>query len=84
MVNTQPRSARSSPEKDDQAGEDADEGLAGEVVGLLRAVQAQVAGDGRGEVAVEDLERPGRARLGGGEDVVEGQSRWHAPPPPDR
>src|SRR3712207_6990233 len=34
-------------------------------------------GHRRGQVAVEDLERPRRARLGRDEHVVEGQSRPH-------
>ena len=62
-----------------QPGEDADEGLAGEVVGLDGAVQAQVTGDRRGQVAVEHLERPAGPGLRGGEDVVERQSCPHTP-----
>ena len=58
MVKTQAAQAVLVAGEAGQAGEDAEEGLAGQVVGLGRAVQPQVAGDGRGEVAVEHLEGP--------------------------
>ena len=67
------------PAEAGQAGEDAEEGLAGQVVGLGRAVQPEVAGHGGRQVAVEDLERPGGTRLRRGQDVVEGQSRSASP-----
>ena len=54
-----------------QPREDSEEGLAGEVLGFGRALQAQVAGDGRGEVSVETLESPRRARARRVEDLVE-------------
>ena len=77
MVKTQARRRVLVAAEAGQAGEDTDERLAGQVVGLGRAVQAQVPGDGRREVAVEHLEGPGRAGLRRSEDVVEGQTRPH-------
>ena len=54
-------------------------------------MQPQVPGDHRREIAVEDLECPRRPRLGGRQDVVEGQTRSHCTSaiddprsPPDR
>jgi hypothetical protein len=61
-----------------QAGEDADEGLAGQVVRLGRALQAQVAGHSRGQIAVEDLECPAGARVRGSQHLGEGRSDGQA------
>lgn len=64
-----------------QPREDTEEGLAGEVLGFGRALQAQVAGDGRGEVSIETLESPRRARARRVEDLVEPFADRQSEPP---
>ena len=65
-----------------QPREDSEEGLAGEVLGFGCPLQAQVAGDGRGEVGIETLERPRRARARRVEDLVEPFSDRQSEPSP--
>ena len=84
MVNTQRAQGVLVPAEAGQTGEDTEERLAGQVVGLGGAVQPQVAGDHGREIAVEDLEGPGGAGLRGGQDVVEGRPVRMHPPPVDR
>ena len=65
-----------------QPREDTEEGLAGEVLGFGRALQAQVAGDRRGEIGIEALESPRRARARRVEDIVERLSDRQSEPSP--
>jgi hypothetical protein len=65
-----------------QPCEDSEEGLAGEVVGFGRALQAQVACDGRCDVGIETLESPRRARARRVEDLVEPFSDRQSEPSP--
>ncbi len=60
----------------------AQEGLRYEVLDLLGSVASQVSGDGSGEVPVEHLPCPTRARASGGDGRVEVGTQCHGGAPP--
>ena len=77
IVNVHARNSRSPPAKPGRSADDLQEDLAGDVLGLGRAVRAQVADDLRRELRVDPRPRPLGARASGREDVVELVARPH-------